>query len=267
MFLEMPNMARPLVWVKRFLGTLVWVIGAAMTPAAAQPIVAAASDLKFALEEVAELFRQDSGQAVKLVFGSSGNLSTQMLQGAPFEVFLSADESLTDKLFKAGISKDAGLLYATGRIALFVPNGSKVKLDEQLIGLKQGLQDGTIKKLAIANPEHAPYGHRAMQALQTAGVWGLAQPKLVLGENVSQAASFVSQGNAQAGLIALSLVLTPPLSTHGRYVVIAENMHQPLKQRMILIKKPTPAAERFYGFLQQPKAQAVLARFGFVVNR
>lgn len=229
----------------------------------AQPAVAAASDLKFALEEIATAYRLETSQSVRLVFGSSGNLTTQILQGAPFDVFLSADESLTRKLYLAGLTTDPGQVYGRGRLVLYLPKGSEHRADAELKGLEQGLRAGTIKRLAIANPEHAPYGLRAVQVLKGLGLWDVAQPRLVLGENVTQAASFASTGNAQAALIAWSLVLAPPLSHEGRFALIPETMHEPLVQSMTLLKKAGPAAWAFYAYLQQSTAQAILARHGF----
>jgi molybdate transport system substrate-binding protein len=238
-------------------------VGCLTSTVSAQPVIAAASDLKFALEEVAARYRQETGTSVRLVFGSSGNLSTQILNGAPFDVFLSADESLTKKIHFAGLSDDAGQVFGRGRLVLYLPKGSQVKADSQLAGLEQALKTGVIKRLAIANPDHAPYGHRAMQALKNSGLWAVAQPALVLGENVSQAASFVATGNAQAGLIAWSLVAAPPLSQDGHFVLVAETLHDPLIQSMILMKKAQAPARAFFGYLQQDRSKAIFARYGF----
>jgi molybdate transport system substrate-binding protein len=250
------------VW-RNLVACIVVLLGFVYNPASAQPLIAAASDLKFALEEIAQRYRQDSGQEVRLVFGSSGNLSTQILQGAPFDVFLSADETLTQKLHLAGLTTDKGLVFGRGRLVLYVPKGSPIKPDAELAGLEQGLKHGMIKRLAIANPEHAPYGQRAVQVLKTKGLWSLAQPKLVLGENVTQAASFAATGNAQAALIAWSLVLAPPLSKEGQFALLPENMHEPLMQSMILMRKAQAPARAFYQYLQQDQSKAILARHGF----
>jgi molybdate transport system substrate-binding protein len=233
----------------------------------AQPLVAAASDLKFALEDIARQFRADTGQSVRLVFGSSGTFTTQILQGAPFEVFMSADAAFPRKLMQAGLVQGEPTQYAKGRLVLFVPKGGPVKADVALEDLGRALRDGRLKHLAIANPEHAPYGQRATQVLQAAGLWDLARSRLILGENVSQAASFASQGEAQAGLIAASLVATPPLSEAGSFALIPERMHEPLAQSMVLLKRATTGAQSFYRYLQAEQSRKTLLRYGFEVPR
>jgi molybdate transport system substrate-binding protein len=229
----------------------------------AQPLVAAASDLKFALEDIARQYLQETGQAVRLVFGSSGNFSTQILQGAPFDIFLSADDALPRQLHAAGLTTNVGQIYGRGRLVLYLPKGSQIKADAHLAGLAQALKAGSIKRMAIANPEHAPYGQRAVQVLKSSGLWAIAQPTLVLGENVTQAASFAATGNAQAALIAWSLVLAPPLSQEGHFVLIPESMHEALLQSMVLMKKAGAPAQAFYNYLQQDRAKEILSRYGF----
>jgi molybdate transport system substrate-binding protein len=242
-------------------------LSSVLATAHAQPLVAAASDLKFALEEVARVYKADTGQSVRLVFGSSGNFAAQILQGAPFDIFMSADDLLTAKIARAGLSVDAGLQYGTGRLVLYFPKSLGLMPDEQLRSLEQGLKSGAIKRLAIANPEHAPYGARAAQALQAKGLWSLARPSLVLGENLAQAASYVTVGTVQAAILGYSLVLTPPLAQDGHYVLLPESLHEPLKQTMLLLKRADPSAQGFYLFLQQDKARDILKRFGFTALR
>ncbi len=159
------------------------------------PAIAAASDLKFALEDIATRFRADTRREVRLSFGSSGNYFRQIGQGAPFQLFLSADEEFVFKLHDSGRTEDRGVLYATGRIVLFVPKGSSFTADAKMSGLKQAIEGNVVRRFAIANPEHAPYGRAAEQALRKLGLWDALQGKLVLGENVSQAAQFASSGS------------------------------------------------------------------------
>jgi molybdate transport system substrate-binding protein len=227
--------------------------------------VAAASDLKFALEELAARYEKQTGQNITLVFGSSGQFTTQILQGAPFQIFMSADENFVYKLSDAGKTADRGKLYAIGRIGIFTPNGSPLKADGSLKDLAASLQDGRLQKLAIANPEHAPYGERAKQVLQNAGLWGAVQSKLILGENISQAAQFALSGSAQAGIIAQSLAVAPAFADKGRFDLIDAKTHQPLIQRMVLIKPVSAAAQSFYDYLGSAPAQAVLSRYGFAM--
>jgi len=235
--------------------------------ACAQPgaSIAAASDLKFALDELATRFGQQTGNTVRVTYGSSGNFYRQIQQGAPFELFLSADEEYAGRLAKEGLAVDGGARYATGRIVLFVPKGSTVKADPALADLRAALHDGRLRRLAIANPEHAPYGRAARQALEHAGLWNALSARLVLGENVSQAAQFALSGSAQAGIFALSLALSPDFAGKGDTVLIPESWHEPLHQRAVLLRRASDAARAFYHFLQQPSAREVLARYGYAL--
>ncbi|MGV3711281.1 MAG: molybdate ABC transporter substrate-binding protein [Gemmatimonas sp.] len=232
--------------------------------------VAAASDLKFALEDVAKQYKASSGQDVRLTFGSSGNFFRQIQQGAPFDLFMSADEALVDSLAKQGHTSGSGVIYAVGRIVLFTPKGSTVKADEQFLDLRAALKDGRLRKFAIANPDHAPYGRAAREALISAGIWSQIERKLVLGENVSQAAQFAASGSTQGGIFALSLAISPAFRDAGSYVLIPDSLHKPLRQKMVLIKRAGTAAvntdaQRFYDYLQSASARAVLRRYGFVL--
>jgi len=234
---------------------------AAETP----PVVAAASDLRFAMEEIATQFQRESGRAVKLSFGSSGNYYRQIQQGAPFELFMSADESYVLRLADAGKTQDSGVLYAVGRIVLFAPRGASWQVDAPMEGLRAALAANRIQRFAIANPEHAPYGRAAEQALRKAGLWTAIQPHLVLGENVSQAAQFAGSGSTAGGIFAYSLALAPNLAGRGSYVLIPETLHEPLRQRMALVKGAGSTARALYAYLQQPAARAILKRYGFAL--
>lgn len=229
------------------------------------PALAAAADLAFALPEIAAAFTRDTGREVKLSFGSSGNFARQIAEGAPFELFLSADERYVDRLNSQGRTDGPGALYGVGRIVLFVPKGSPVKPDPELRDLSAASGDGRLKKLAIANPEHAPYGRAAQEALEQAGLWEKAKDRLVLGENASQAAQFATSGGAQAGIIPLSLAAAPAMAGRGSHATLPDSMHRPLRQRMVLVKGAGETARAFYAYLQQPAARAVLARYGFTL--
>ena len=229
------------------------------------PVIAAASDLKFALDEIVAEFRKTTGRSVRVAYGSSGNFFRQIAQDAPFELFLSADEEFIFKLADQGLTLDRGAQYATGRIVLFAPKGSPVRPDARFDDLRQALADGRLVKLAIANPEHAPYGRAAMEALKSAGLWPAVEPKLVLGENVSQAAQFAASGSTQAGIFALSLALAPNFRDAGSYVPIPEALHRPLRQRMVLLSKAGATARAFYAFSQGPVARAIFRRYGFLL--
>lgn len=225
--------------------------------------VAAAADLQFALPQIAAQFERETGHRVRLVFGSSGTFYAQLLQGAPFDMFLSADESFVFKLAQAGRTDDRGRVYAHGRIGLMVPHGSSVQADSALSDLARALKDGRLQKLAIANPDHAPYGQRAVQALQHAGLWPAVQTKLIFGENIAQATQFALAGGAQGGIVAQSLALAPAIAPLGNFVLIPLEWHQPLVQRMVLMKNAPPGAHAFYAYLRSPAAQTIMSRFGF----
>jgi len=230
-----------------------------------EPVVAAASDLKFALEDVAQAFTLKTGHVVRLTFGSSGTFATQIRNGAPFELYLSADEDHVLKLHAEGLTRDRGALYAIGRIVLIVPPDSTLPLDGELDGLAAWLAAGRIKRFAIANPEHAPYGQRAEEALRHAGLWDAIKPRLVLGENVSQAAQFAISGSADGGIIALSLAISPQMIPLGRHALIPADWHAPLRQRMVLLRQAGATAQHFYAYLQTADARVIMRRYGFVL--
>ncbi|MFA7429862.1 MAG: molybdate ABC transporter substrate-binding protein [Rhodospirillaceae bacterium] len=229
------------------------------------PTVAAASDLQFALEDVAQVFQRETGKAVRLSFGSSGNFHRQIAQGGPFQIFMSADEGYVLDLAIKGLTEDDGVLYAEGRLALIVPTGSPLAADGSLDDLSAALAAGKIAKFAIANPDHAPYGRAARQALEAKGLWAGLQGHLVFGENVSQAAQFATSGSAEGGIIAYSLALSPKVSQLGTWALIPADQHAPLRQRMVLVKGAGETARAFYDFMQTPPARAVLERYGFTL--
>lgn len=242
---------------------------AAGLSAHAQPVptVAAAADLKFALEEVAAQFEKDTGRKIRLVFGSSGTFLAQLLQGAPFHLYMSADEAFVFKLADAGKTRDRGRLYAYGRIGIIVPNGSPLKADPELKDLAAALQDGRLQRFAIANPEHAPYGARAREVLTALGLWDAIKPKLVYGENIAQTAQFATSGSTQGGIIALSLAKAPAVAALDSFALLPERLHQPLAQRMVLLKDAPDAVVAFYDYLAAPTAQAIMSRYGFTMPK
>src|SRR5882672_4049587 len=232
--------------------------------ASAQEItVAAAADLSTALPEIVANYTKQSGQTVKLSFGSSGNLTTQIENGAPFDVFFSADESYPAQLIEKGLAdKESLYRYAVGRLVLWVPND--VQLDVQKLGVK-ALLDPAVKKIAIANPLHAPYGRAAEAALKHLGSYDQISAKLVLGENISQAAQFVESGNAQAGLIALSHALSPSLKDKGHYWTVPLDAYPTLNQAAVVLSKSKQqeAARKFLDFVRGPEGTSLLKNYGF----
>ena len=227
--------------------------------------IAAAANLNFALMEVADRFTRDTGQRVELVFGASGTLTRQIQDGAPFEMFLAADEEFPNQLSAAGLTLDPGVVYAVGQLVIFAPRGSPLVVDARLDGLTRLLRAGGVSRFAIANPEVAPYGRAAEAVLRKRGLWESLRPHLVLGDSIAQAAQFATTGNAVGGLIAYSLALSPDFAQRGTYALVPAADHPPIRQRMVLLKRAGPVAERFYQYLQGTEARAILRRQGFAV--
>lgn len=225
--------------------------------------VAAAADLRFAMDELVATYGRSSGRDVRVSYGSSGLFHQQIVNGAPFELFLSADEDYVLSLHKAGLTHGTGTIYAIGRLVLFAPRGSGMPVDPQLAGLRTALAQRRMRRFAIANPAHAPYGLRAREVLQAAGLWEALEPRIVMGENVSQALQFATTGGADGGIVALSLVKAPGAATRGRWALIPASLHRPLRQRMALTRRAGPEAQAFYRWLQGPEARAILGRYGF----
>ena len=224
--------------------------------------IAAAADLKFALDEIVLLFRSAHPAAqIEATYGSSGQFSTQIRQGAPYDVFFSADIDYPRALKAEGYSASEVRTYGVGRIVLWglSRNTGTMTLHD--------LADPGIRKIAIANPLHAPYGKRAEQALRAAGVWERVMPRLVYGENIAQAAQYVRSGNAQVGIIALSLALSPELASHGSYALIPETLYQPLVQGYIITRRAAdnPLAHEFALFMSGKEARAIMTHYGFAL--
>ena len=249
----------------RTLLALVLAVLAVLAPyAAAQaPAIAAAADLKYALAEIADAYRRGTGGDVRIAYGSSGNFTQQIEHGAPFELFLSADEAYVERLAAKGFTRDAGTLYAIGRVALFVPRGSPLAADPALADLALAVRDGRVRRFAIANPEHAPYGRAARDVLQHAGLWDAISPSLVLGENASQAMQFAAGGGAQGGIVPWSLTKAPEVAKLGTAVLLPAQWHRPLRQKMVLMKSAGPQTAAFHAYLGSPEARTIFVRHGF----
>src|SRR6266849_9138134 len=234
-------------------------------PAAGEITVAAAADLNIALSEVAANYQKATGNALRLSFGSSGNLFNQIQNGAPFDIFFSADLDYPQKLIASGLAEPSSLYrYAVGRLVLWVPASSPLDVEHR--GMN-ALLDPSVKKIAIANPQHAPYGRAAVAALRHYGIYEKVADRLVLGENVSQAAQFVESGNAQAGIVALSHALAPAMKDKGRYWEIPADAYPVLNQAVVILAHSAHKrdAAAFLECLKTPEAIAVLQRYGFAV--
>jgi len=228
----------------------------------AQPLrIAAASDLQFVFPELAAQYEKQSGTKLAVTYGSSGNFLAQIQSGAPFDLFFSADVSYPHQLIASHLADPDSLqVYAVGRLVLWVPPDSPL---DPSAGLKL-LLDPRVQKIAIANPDHAPYGRAAIAALKSAGLYDLLKSKLVFGENISQAAQFVQFGGAQAGLLALSLAVSPTLKSGKRWEILA-NQYPPVEQAVILMgaSRNKVAAQAFLDYLKSPAARATFERYGF----
>lgn len=229
---------------------------------AKQTLIAAASSTQFALREIKQVFERETGLKVTLSFSSSGNLSRQILQGGPYQLFLSADQSYVEGLKQKHLTLDEGVIYAKGRLVFFT--AKPLIYSNDFNEVTSALQTGKLNKLAIANPDHAPYGKAAYQVLENLHLLPSINERLVLGENVAQAAQFSISGAVQGGLISYSLALTPQLQSAGNYLLIPEHLHQPLKAKMVLLNNADATAKAFFQFLQSQTAQAIFERNGFV---
>jgi molybdate transport system substrate-binding protein len=226
--------------------------------------VAAAADLTDAINEIAANFQKATGCTVRVSTGSSGNFLSQIENGAPFDVFFSADVEYPRKLEAEGLAAPGSTyLFALGKIVLWVRNDSHLDIGNGLAALR----DPSVRKIAIANPQHAPYGRAAQQALQGADVYDAVKDCLVLGENISQAAQFVESGNADAGILALSLALSPGLKEKGRFSRIPENLYAPIEQGVVLVRtsKNPQGAQAFLDYVKTPATAALLERYGFTM--
>lgn len=224
--------------------------------------VAAAADLKFAMDEIVTAFEAaHPGDRIEVVYGSSGKFHTQIQQGAPYDLFFSADVDLARHLAANGFAASEVEPYAIGRLVLW-----SATLDATRMTL-ESLLDPAITRVAIAHPQHAPYGRRAEEALRAAGLWERVEPKLVFGENISQAAQFVESGNAQVGILALSLAIAPQLAARGGYSLVPEALHTPLEQGFVVTRRSSgnALARRFADFVCGAAGRASMMRYGFAL--
>jgi len=250
----------------RFIITAILIGTFSSAAVAGEVLVAAASDLSFPIKEIIAQFEKQSGHAVKLTLGSSGNFQAQIINGAPFDVYISADVDYIRQLDQRGLVEANTLfIYAVGRLVIWVPNGSP--LDVKKLGM-QALVQPSVKRIAIANPDVAPYGRAAVGALRHYNLYERVAPRLVLGENVAQAAQFVSSRAADVGIIAHSLALSDPMRTAGKFWEIPLDTYPKLDQGMAILAQARKAnhleaAKAFYSWFQNETSRAILAKYGF----
>jgi molybdate transport system substrate-binding protein len=227
--------------------------------------VAAAADLSSALQEVATNYEKRAGVTVKLSFGASGALTQQIQNGAPFDLFFSADMGYPRQLIAGGQAEAATLYrYAVGQLVLWVPRDSPLDVEHKGIDV---LLDPFVKKISIGNPQHAPYGRAAVAALKHYGLYEKVSDRLVLGENVAQAAQFVESGNAQVGLVALAHAVAPTMQGKGKYWIVPADAYPPLDQGVVVISRSTHKldAAAFLDYVKTHEATAILERYGFTL--
>jgi len=234
----------------------------ATTAHAEKITIAAAADLKFAMDEIVTGFKKGHpGNEVEVIYGSSGKFYTQIQQGAPYDLYFSADIDYPRELVKNGFANSDVKPYAFGRIVLW-----SAKMDAAKMTLSS-LNDPKITRIAIANPKHAPYGKRTEEALRALGLWDKLRPKLVFGDNIAHTAQFVQTGNAVVGIIALSLALNAELSKKGGYYLIPENLHAPLEQGYIITKRGANnrLAKQLADYMSSRAVRQVMTKYGFVL--
>ncbi|AHE97424.1 molybdate ABC transporter substrate-binding protein [Thioalkalivibrio paradoxus] len=224
--------------------------------------IAAAADLRYALDDIAEIYRErHPEQRFNVIYGSSGKMTTQIINGAPFDVFFSADIAFPERLKEAGLTTTEPEVYAIGRIVIWSNT-----LDASELRLEDLPAAPRIRRIAIAQPAHAPYGLRAQEAMESAGVWEAVQPRLVFGENIAHTAQMVESGAANVGIIALSLARFPALAEHPHHL-IDDALHEPLTQAYIVTRRAenNRAAKTFADFMATDEAHGIMERYGFVI--
>jgi molybdate transport system substrate-binding protein len=236
------------------------VVLAAVSAIAQEITVAAAADLNFALKEIAQKYETKTGVKVKVTFGSSGNFFSAIQNGAPYDVYFSADVDYPKQLEAAGLTEPGTMYeYAVGRLVLWAPKDSPLDVT---LGMKL-LGDARVRKIAIANPKHAPYGRAAVAAMKSAGVFEKAEARLVLGENISQTAQFVQTGNADVGLVALSLAMSPTMQ--GKYWLVPAETYPAIRQAAVVVKasRQKAAARKFLEYVKSDEGREILRKYGF----
>ena len=233
----------------------------AQSVGAQQTTVAVAANMKDAFAEIDAAFRATGKSQMRLVYGSSGNFAAQIMNGAPFSLFISADERFPLELYKQGKTEDAGIVYASGKLAIITKKSTETKSFDSKEVLTKAIQRAN--KIAIAKPELAPYGKAAVEYLKAEGLWELAKDKLIYGDNIGIATMYVITGGADIGLTALSLAKSPEVAKQTSYRLVDSKFYEPLKQRMVLMKGATPEAIDLYLFMQGNQAKLILQKYGY----
>ena len=223
--------------------------------------VAVAANMKDAFSEIVTVFQASGKSGLRVVYGSSGNFTAQIMNGAPFNLFISADEHFPLELYKNGKTVDEGKVYAIGKLAIITKNSSGIRLDGDKASLVKAINKAN--KIAIAKPELAPYGKAAVEYLKAEGLWELAKGKLVYGDNIGLATTYVVTGAADLGFTALSLAKSAEVSRDTNYLPLSDQLYEPIKQRMVLMKGAPTEAVELYQFMQGSTAKAILRKYGY----
>ncbi len=223
--------------------------------------IAVAANMKDAFAEIATEFKSTGKPEMRVVYGSSGNFAAQIMNGAPFSLFIAADEQFPLELFKNGKAVDDGSVYAIGKLVIITKTSSGIHLLDSKADIAKAITKAN--KVAIAKPELAPYGRAAVQYLKAEGLWDIAKDKLVYADNIGAATTYVASGAADLGFTAFSLAKSPELLRQTSYVAVDTKMYEPIKQRMVLIKGASQEAQDLYRFMQGPKAKAILQKYGY----
>ncbi|OUR64190.1 molybdate ABC transporter substrate-binding protein [Methylophaga sp. 42_25_T18] len=242
---------------------LVFILSCSFFPLHAEEIrLAAATNLRYVMPVLAQQFEQNTGHHLAVSYAASGTLTTQILHDAPFELFLSANPDYINRLVEAGKTDSKVINYAQAQLAVYAANHSKLELDKDLYALATAIDNGSLNKVVIANPKHAPYGHAAKSVLEKAGIWQAIQAHLLIAENASQAVQFTMSTSVDAGFVPYSHVIHAKLKSTGRFV----KLDSMLPQQAVLIKGATEPASQFMSFLQTEAAASILIKHGFVVK-
>lgn len=227
------------------------------------PVVAVAANFSPVMQKLVDHFTVQTGQEIRVSTGASGTLVRQIEQGAPFELFLSADEDYVERLHAEGLTVDTGRIYAIGQLVLFIPNTSNQDTNQETRTLLRESVTGGSHKIAMANPELAPYGLAAKQVLERFDLWPMPKDQLILGENVGQTAQFALTGTIDAAFLPYSLAISVQLRNAGQFKLIPRDWHMPINQRMVLLKKAGTAARELYDYLSSEAAQTIIRDYGY----
>jgi molybdate transport system substrate-binding protein len=226
--------------------------------------IAVAANMKDAFAEIATVFKATGKPEMRVVYGSSGNFTAQIMNGAPFNVFIAADEHFPLELYKNGKTVNEGVIYAIGKLALITKTSSGISLAENKAEIARAIAKAN--KIAIAKPELAPYGKAAVEYLKTEGLWDIAKEKLVYADNIGVATTYVVSGAADLGFTALSLAKSPEVAKDTRFILVDSKLYQPITQRMVLMKGAPQEAQDLYQFMQGPQAKSILRKYGFTTH-